>query len=47
MQEALNILMQDLTIIIIAHLLSTIEVTHRMAVLDRGRNTELGPHDDR
>lgn len=45
-QEALERLMQSRTTIIIAHRLSTIKVAHRIAVLDTGRITELGTHDE-
>lgn len=45
-QEALNRLMLGRTTVIIAHRLSTIRAAHRIAVLDHGRITELGSHDD-
>ena len=45
-QEALARLMKNRTTLIIAHRLSTIRVAHRIAVLDRGRIIELGPHED-
>ncbi len=45
-QEALARLMKHRTTLIIAHRLSTIRVAHRIAVLDRGRIIELGPHED-
>ncbi len=45
-QDALGRLMQDRTTLIIAHRLSTVQVAHRIAVLDKGRITELGTHDD-
>lgn len=43
-QEALGRLMQGRTTIIIAHRLSTVQVAHRIAVLDKGALVELGTH---
>jgi subfamily B ATP-binding cassette protein MsbA len=45
-QDALNRLMLGRTTVIIAHRLSTIKAAHRIAVLDRGRITELGSHEE-
>jgi len=43
-QAALDTLMRGRTTIVIAHRLSTIERADRIAVLERGRLTELGSH---
>jgi ATP-binding cassette, subfamily B, bacterial MsbA len=45
-QEALNRLMVGRTTVIIAHRLSTVQVAHRLAVLDAGRVVELGSHEE-
>ena len=44
-QEALGRLMQGRTTIIIAHRLSTVQIAHRIAVLDKGGLVELGTHE--
>jgi subfamily B ATP-binding cassette protein MsbA len=44
-QEALNRLMRNRTTLIIAHRLSTIKMAHRIAVMQEGRISELGTHD--
>jgi len=43
-QDALNLLMQDRTTLVIAHRLSTVEKADRIIVLDAGRIVEAGTH---
>jgi subfamily B ATP-binding cassette protein MsbA len=45
-QAALANLMQDRTVVVIAHRLSTIRRAHRIAVLEDGRITAIGSHED-
>jgi subfamily B ATP-binding cassette protein MsbA len=45
-QEALAVVMQDRTTLVIAHRLSTIENADQVIVLERGRVTEAGTHDE-
>jgi subfamily B ATP-binding cassette protein MsbA len=45
-QDALERLMQGRTTVMIAHRLSTIKIAHRIAVLERGKISELGTHDE-
>lgn len=45
-QEALDRLMEGRTVLIIAHRLSTIKNAHMVAVLDRGKITECGKHEE-
>ena len=45
-QEALNRLMRGRTTLIIAHRLSTIKMAQRIAVMQDGRISELGSHDE-
>ncbi len=44
MQAAFDTLMKGRTTLVIAHRLSTIEHADRIAVLERGRIVEVGPH---
>ncbi|MEQ1893123.1 MAG: ABC transporter ATP-binding protein [Planctomycetota bacterium] len=43
-QKALDELMKDKTVLVVAHRLSTIQRADRIAVLDKGRLVELGSH---
>jgi subfamily B ATP-binding cassette protein MsbA len=45
-QIALGNLMQGRTVMVIAHRLSTIRRANRIAVIEEGRITAIGPHDD-
>ncbi|MGA2572295.1 MAG: ABC transporter ATP-binding protein [Terracidiphilus sp.] len=45
-QEALANLMQNRTVLVIAHRLSTIRRANRIVVLEGGRITAIGPHDE-
>jgi subfamily B ATP-binding cassette protein MsbA len=45
-QVALANLMQDRTVVVIAHRLGTIRRANRIAVLEDGRITAIGPHDE-
>jgi subfamily B ATP-binding cassette protein MsbA len=45
-QAALANLMQDRTVLVIAHRLSTIRRANRIAVLEEGRITAIGPHEE-
>jgi subfamily B ATP-binding cassette protein MsbA len=45
-QAALSNLMQDRTVLVIAHRLSTIRRANRIAVLEEGRITAIGSHDE-
>ena len=46
MQAALANLMQNRTVVVIAHRLSTIRRANRIAVLERGRITAIGSHEE-
>jgi subfamily B ATP-binding cassette protein MsbA len=45
-QAALSNLMQDRTVLVIAHRLGTIRRANRIAVLEEGRITAIGPHEE-
>jgi subfamily B ATP-binding cassette protein MsbA len=45
-QAALATLMRDRTVLVIAHRLSTVRRADRIAVMENGRITELGSHED-
>ncbi len=45
-QEALEILMQDRTTLVIAHRLSTVQKATRICVLKHGRIAEMGTHSE-
>jgi subfamily B ATP-binding cassette protein MsbA len=45
-QEALANLMKDRTVFVIAHRLSTVRKASRIAVMESGRITEIGTHDE-
>jgi ABC-type multidrug transport system fused ATPase/permease subunit len=45
-QDALRVLLQDRTAIIVAHRLSTIQFVDRILVIHKGRIREEGTHDE-
>ncbi|XP_058850472.1 ABC-type oligopeptide transporter ABCB9-like [Acipenser ruthenus] len=45
-QQALNGIMQDRTVLVIAHRLSTVEKAHNIIVIDKGEVLEQGTHRD-
>ncbi len=46
MQTALANLMQNRTVLVIAHRLGTIRRANRIVVLEEGRITAIGPHEE-
>ncbi len=46
MQQALDTLMQNRTVLVIAHRLSTVKNADCVYVIDQGRVAELGTHDE-
>ena len=45
-QKAIDNLMKDKTVFVIAHRLSTVQNAHRIAVINEGKLAELGSHDE-
>lgn len=45
-QQALHHLLQGRTTLIIAHRLATVQIAHRVVVLDQGRIVEMGTHEE-
>jgi subfamily B ATP-binding cassette protein MsbA len=45
-QDSLRRLMKDRTTLVIAHRLSTVKEADIIAVMDKGRIVEIGPHDE-
>ncbi len=45
MQAAIDVAMQDRTVLLIAHRLSTVRNAHRICVLHEGQVVEEGTHD--
>jgi subfamily B ATP-binding cassette protein MsbA len=45
-QQAINNLMKDRTVFVIAHRLTTIQNADRIAVIKNGELVEIGPHDE-
>jgi subfamily B ATP-binding cassette protein MsbA len=45
-QSALQNLMIDRTVLVIAHRLSTVRRANRIAVLENGSITDIGPHEE-
>lgn len=43
-QQALNNIMSDYTMLVVAHRLSTVEKAHNIIVIDKGRVAEQGSH---
>ena len=45
-QKAIDNLMKDKTVFVIAHRLSTVQNAHRIAVINEGKLVELGSHEE-
>ena len=45
-QKAIDNLMKDKTVFVIAHRLSTVQNAHRIAVINEGKLAELGSHEE-
>ena len=45
-QRALQVLMEHRTVIVIAHRLSTVRRADKIVVMERGRISEVGTHED-